>query len=66
MVGAKVEAPFEKIVDLVKTTLNAPIFAVSLRPAAFGSFDALAIDYSGDQRGSALDGFTTNQQQGML
>lgn len=30
VVGTKVEAPFEQIVDLVKTTLNAPICAVSL------------------------------------
>ena len=30
VVGSNAETPFERIVDLVKTTLNAPICAVSL------------------------------------
>jgi len=45
--GSKVEAPFERIVDLVKTTLNAPICAVSLIDNDrqwFKAFRGLSVD----------------------
>ena len=45
--GSKVEAPFERIVDLIKTTLNAPVCAVSLIDNDrqwFKAFRGLSVD----------------------
>jgi diguanylate cyclase (GGDEF)-like protein len=47
VVGSNSEAPFERIVDLVKTTLNAPICAVSLidnERQWFKAFRGLSVD----------------------
>jgi diguanylate cyclase (GGDEF)-like protein len=47
VVGSSVETPFERIVDLVKTTLNAPICAVSLIDNDrqwFKAFRGLSVD----------------------